>query len=70
LEREQGIQKRAKMNGTPTTAYGSMARTAEMAPSEKGMSMRDKVDELRFAAVIVLTQLLFRAALLLRRWNY
>jgi hypothetical protein len=34
------------------------------------MSMRDKVDSLRFAVVIMVTQLLFRAALLLRRWNY
>jgi hypothetical protein len=58
------------MNRMSSTAHCSTVRTAEMVPSDKAMSLRDKVDDLRFAAVIVLTQLLFRAALLLRRWNY
>jgi hypothetical protein len=34
------------------------------------MSTRDKVDALLFTVTVVVTQLLFRAAMLLRRWNY
>jgi hypothetical protein len=49
-----------------------MARTAELMPfvDRRSMSTRDKMDALLFTVTVVVTQLLFRAALLLRRWNY
>ncbi|HKS67565.1 MAG TPA: hypothetical protein VJR26_10035 [Candidatus Acidoferrales bacterium] len=54
-----------------TTTANSSAMGTEVAPlAQNTVSMRDKLDELRFTMVIVLTQLLFRTALLLRRWNY
>jgi hypothetical protein len=37
---------------------------------ERSPSLRDKAAELRLMIAIVVMQLLFRAALLLRRWNY
>lgn len=57
------------MNSTITANNSAME--TEVAPlAQNTVSMRDKLDELRFTIVIVLTQLLFRTALLLRRWNY
>lgn len=57
------------MNSTITANNSAME--TEVAPlAQNTVSMRDKLDELRFTMVIVLTQLLFRTALLLRRWNY
>lgn len=60
------------MNLTSTTAHGAIARTAELTPfvGQSRMSTRDKVDALLFTVTVVVTQLLFRAAMLLRRWNY
>jgi hypothetical protein len=60
------------MNRMSTTAHGAMARTTELTSfvNQGSMSTRDKVDALLFTVTVVVTQLLFRAAMLLRRWNY
>ena len=60
------------MNPTSKTANGAIAGAAELTAfvDQSGMSTRDKVDALLFTVTIVVTQLLFRAAMLLRRWNY
>lgn len=59
------------MNLTPKTAHGAIAGTAEVtAFVDQSRSTRDKVDALLFTVTVVVTQLLFRAAMLLRRWNY
>jgi len=60
------------MNLTSKTAHGAIAGTAEVTAfvEQSSRSTRDKVDALLFTVTVVVTQLLFRAALLLRRWNY
>jgi hypothetical protein len=46
-----------------------IAKAAPLTP-EIDRSMGDKIDNLRLITVVVATQILFRATLFLRRWNY